>query len=256
MLPVVLAVALISLVVEAQEPSAPERMPDDVLSGECLHKVHFGLNSSHGNVEALSLATGIDLCHDNGKRRWQLLTDVNLIRQLESGSTSLVERFETDGGFRSRIGEHWHWAVIFTGQVDNRNGIDARVYGGPGVGLERTPKWGRATLESGLVQTWEDAEGRGSSSFTEIWVRSTLAWRITKEIALMEKLDIFGRVDELSDYRVDSETGLAFRVSDRLAVRFMAELKWDYIPPPSNDKFDASIQTLLAYTWGKAASGN
>ena len=202
----------------------------------------------------MSLAAGIDLCHDNGTVRWEIESDANVIRNLESGEgqKSLVERLEVEGAYRSQFREEWHWGSIVVGQADQAGGLQSRFLGGAGLGFTRSRDWGNYKLEGGIAFTYEDNEKAFSDSFTETWFRSKFQWRVRKNMVLLEKFEVFGRISDLSDYRLDSETDLVLRFDDRLSVKMGVELKWDEEPARDFDELDVTAQMALVFSWGSA----
>lgn len=228
----------------AQQP------PEAVLgSRPCLTDVHAGVNSSHGQADALGILLGGDYCRQVRNGIWKGDADLQILKTSDDPGR---QRLEIEA-VRERTFRRWVFSTFGSGKHE-RSGRQTRFLAGGGVGQQRRFELRSAETHLGLhvgaAFTLEDAENVSRRTFPEAWVKSDLTAVLTPETSLTQVVQGFASLTEAGDYRFDVETDLRFQVTTRFSVKSGFEVRWDARPAAGHEKLNASTHTMLVFSWG------
>lgn len=245
-----IASIVILLSVEASAQPDPMNIPDP--PDACRNDVFGGLNTSHGNVEAIALLLGTDLCAVRKLNRARLEADLAVVHASE-GTGRILESLEIEGFLDRQFAKGWRAVFRATGQADDRAGLDSRFLAGPGIGIDRFRALSSISLDSGVVWIVESKQGRSTEQFPELWIKLESHRNLGKTAVYHQKLDGSGNLNQVGEYRLSWENDVLLHLTKKLSLKVGADLNWDTRPAQHFKEFDASTHTLFVYSPGRTA---
>lgn len=208
----------------------------------------LGLVAARGNTETSTVRLKA-----SGTRKWEKGK-----LKLEAGALRVEETERT----RTALGTPDDFAVIedettrttadnltLRGQYDRK--ISERLFGFGAAGWESDKPAGidsRSTVAGGLGTVWADREGfesrtdygvtytreepTGGESDTFLGLRLAwnLTWKLTATTTLTQDLQVDQNLDDTDDLRADEQASIAVAMTERLALKVSAQLKYDHQP--------------------------
>jgi putative salt-induced outer membrane protein len=104
------------------------------------------------------------------------------------------------------------------------------------------------TDEEGYLPTLIDGQLvvlQPSSTYIGAFLGLDWAWTISDNTSLVERLVFLPNIDESSDWRYRTDTGLQVQMSERLALRVGYQIRYDNEPAPGFDDTDSALKISL-----------
>lgn len=218
----------------------------------------LGLNSSHGNSESVSVSAGVDWNENVGRLEQELDFNSYVSKSLGGGG-HLSDSQHLDWTIRYGLGSattrRWFALAHVAGDRNEYAGVGFRAITGPGFGrhiIERTNM--RVTLEGGVASAWERKTGGGDTSqFVMPFFHPMMHWDFSKVGYLSQVVEFEFNGEDSGDVRINSDTELSFRITERISLRPSIRVNWDNQPMNGAKALDVITQTSLSYSFYKQA---
>jgi putative salt-induced outer membrane protein YdiY len=213
--------------------------------------IAFGLNSSHGNRDSISLTASFDWNENIGRIENDFDLNASISDSLGS-EAGLSDEQSIDWTLRYSIGSAAtrRWFVLSHTSAERQRyaGLEFRGIAGAGIGrhlVERVHL--RLTLEGGVAMAWEKPDGGPGEQFAMPFAHGMMSWNISDGANLTQTMQIQLNGDDRGDLRVNTDTEISIRISERLSLRPSVKMNWDNRPIGNAKSLDVITHTSLAF---------
>ena len=228
----------------AHEEETEEEQP------EPTWKSNIGLSyvATSGNSDTNTM--GLDLLVERKPEPWGLEFLANFNRAEDSGNLT-AERYFASARAKRTLSERWEFFAGLSGEKDEFAGFDFRGVVESGVTYHALlgPKH-LLSFDGGLTWTDENrVDPEPDVSYFGGVAGLKYEWKISDTASLYERLLFYPNVDESSDWRLSSDTGLQVSMTSLLAVKLGYELRYRNKPIGDADDTDTTTKASLVFTF-------
>jgi putative salt-induced outer membrane protein len=232
------AIVLAAVLVTAGTAAAQENT-EDAWSGS----LGLSLVATSGNSDTQTL--GLDLAVKKKPDPWGWEATATYLKSEQDGDTT-AERY--GGSLRGdrKLSERWALFSAVSAEHDAFAGYDLRgvLELGASYSALRGPVH-ELSLDAGLSWTTEDRIAGEDQDFMGGVFGLKYGWHPRKGTVVGQKLVWYPNFDQTSDWRLTSETTLQAALSERLALKFGYQVRYDHEPVPGFDETDTTTTVSI-----------
>ncbi len=231
--------ALLGVIVMVTGPASAQEASENPWSGS----LGLSLVATSGNSDTQTL--GLDFAIKRKPDPWGWEATATYLKSEQDGDTT-AERY--GGALRGdrKLSERWALFAAVNAEHDAFAGYDLRgvLEIGASYAALRGPVH-ELSLDAGLSWTTEDRIASEDQDYMGGVFGLKYGWHPRKGTVVGQKLVWYPNFDQTSDWRLTSETSLQAALSERLALKFGYQVRYDNEPVPGFDETDTTTTVSI-----------
>jgi putative salt-induced outer membrane protein len=216
-----------------------------VSAAEPTAKLSLGLSYLATSGNSSSQSGGIEFLYKHTFDPWGLQVSANFLRAEQDGQLTAKKLSLGVRGTRALTADV---EIFVAGSYlqDQFAGLDPRIIGAAGATykLLQGPEHELA-FDLGLTWTRDTRVDDGAKSYVGLVAAGRYGWNISKTAKFTEELSFFPSLEQGSDWRIESQTGLQAAVSTDVAVKLTYGFRYANLPEPGFRKTDTQTAASL-----------
>ncbi len=149
---------------------------------------------------------------------------------------------------RKPLAKHIYGALNFSFLHDGQADVDYRFILGPGLGITAFKNEStELTFEIGPSYVWEKEDGV-TDDYLALRFAQRLDHRISETARVWQQVEYLPNAEKFSDYLLFSEIGISADLTQRLALRLVAQSAYNNKPAADTERHDLTVITGLSFT--------
>ncbi len=221
-------------------PAFCEEPPSGVWKGF----VDLSLITASGNASTRTGSAKIEAARRTALDRW-IARAGGLFAKNDGERT--VEYYYANGEYNYFINDRTYWKYFLGWERDKLAGLDTRITGFVGMGHEffKTPK-NFLVGEAGISYVYEKREDE-TDNFPQGRLFGRYEHYFTEAAAFFQELEYLQDLTALTNYRINSVTGLWVDINPRWAFKTALTIHYDHQPAQGFEDTDTITETSLVF---------
>jgi putative salt-induced outer membrane protein len=208
-------------------------------------KLSLGLSYLATSGNSSTQTAGVDFLFKHEFAPWGIQVSANFLRAEQDGKLTAKKLYFDVRGTRALNSDV---EIFLDGSYlqDQFAGLDPRLIGAAGLTykLLRGPVHELA-FDGGLTWTRDTLVNDGSKNYLGALVAGRYGWTISKTAKFTQDISFFPSLEQGSDWRIESQTGLQAAVSTDVAVKLTYGFRYANQPEPGFRKTDTQTAASL-----------